>query len=731
MDDLGEEEEDSSEARLLQTIGILNKTAIAESLDHFLTFRLWSKAIIGLPLQLMKGCFGDFLRFSQWLIGEKFSHPNIDPPLWHSRVLGFFTDYIWMALALFDHLHPMLTFDTCGRVVMDADVELGREWDRFLDAGLLSVWALHSPHEIIEKGIPILIDLWKKKGVKESETGGEKEKERDDREKESEDDKEEEGEKITEERERKEKEAASHQEERSSSAPPMTRLFEDLNFDGFDFVYDPKFAEIADFIERHQPDGIKTLRMHTCSRISAPTLSRFLSPSLTVLELIDTPFPNSLFAIMCSQCVRLQRLVLDVRQSSYAPDNWLEMIMENMKDLRELETDQEIHPKATHNKETLLAPLEVLRFSDQRGVLAAGYSMPNLWSLHVFGDYIDKTAPNIGRFVALRRLAFRSTNFERREVVDHMEKMCSELARGCPFLEELDLTPLPVTPHHLETLASTGKITNLLKLSINMVKNFTTHEEGPEYETTFMRTVAQKFPSLKHLSIDCSGVFERQGEVLLGLCGGGNIEAGTPPLRLESLFVGSNYDGIREWLKVLRFFRGSLKKISPLPRDTTDEHVEELCEVLHYVEYLNLSITGLSVEGVKKLVSSMWCLKSIELPTRLSEDSNLDWLELVMAEMSLTVEKVIAQESWTTGEHGLCVPVTSWPRLLELRKGGKPVILEIRSHANSFAKVKLTAALGPEDDTIDKRDSLSVIVASGDPVHSQLLLLQKLHRCTV
>ena len=723
MDDLGEEEEDSSEARLLQTIGILNKTAIAESLDHFLTFRLWSKAIIGLPLQLMKGCFGDFLRFSQWLIGEKFSHPNIDPPLWHSRVLGFFTDYIWMALALFDHLHPMLTFDTCGRVVMDADVELGREWDRFLDAGLLSVWALHSPHEIIEKGIPILIDLWKKKGVKESETGGEKEKERDDREKESEDDKEEEGEKITEERERKEKEAASHQEERSSSAPPMTRLFEDLNFDGFDFVYDPKFAEIADFIERHQPDGIKTLRMHTCSRISAPTLSRFLSPSLTTLELNFTLYAD-VFPEIC-RCVNLRRLVID-NFGQTLPDNWLEMIMENMKDLRELETDQEIHPKATHNKETLLAPLEVLRCADPEGLLAAGYSMPNLRSLDILADSLDNSAPNIGRCVALRRLVIRA-RFTNQYVVEGVETVCSELARGCSFLEELDLTPFPVTPHHLETLASTGKITNLLKLSIQMIVNVDTREEGPEYETTFMRTVAQKFPSLKHLSIEYR-LTERQGEVLLGLCGGEHIEAGTPPLRLESLCVNNTDDGIREWLKVLRFFRGSLKKISPLPRDTTDEHVEELCEVLDSLENPNLVHTQLSVAGVKRLLPFLRNAKSIDLPFLLSQDSNLGWLPGLVSELPPSVERVGLHEPWTTNSYGNAEPI-SRPKLLEQRKGDTPVFIEIKAHLHSVSKVKLTSALGSEDDTIDKRDSLNVANAHYENEYylwKQLRLLQRI-----
>ena len=78
------------------------------------------------------------------------------------------------------------------------------------------VWALHTPHEIMEKGIPFLA------------TCGDKE----------------EGEKITEERERKEKEAASHQEESSFASPSMKGLFEELNFDGFDFVYDPNLQRL-------------------------------------------------------------------------------------------------------------------------------------------------------------------------------------------------------------------------------------------------------------------------------------------------------------------------------------------------------------------------------------------------------------------------------------------------------------------------------------------------------
>ena len=46
------------------------------------------------------------------------------------------------------------------------------------------------------------------------------------------------------------------------------------------------------------------------------------------------------------RCVNLRRLMID-NYGQNLPDDWLEMIMENMKDLREFETNQEIHPKET------------------------------------------------------------------------------------------------------------------------------------------------------------------------------------------------------------------------------------------------------------------------------------------------------------------------------------------------------------------------------------------------
>lgn len=682
------------------------KTAICESADHFLTFRLWSKALIGLPIQEVAQAFPEYHKYAQWLIKERFRQPKTSPHLWHLSMVGFFLDYMWTMVALYDHTHPLSNYISTGRIFSPEVRDLAVRWNELFEPGILAVWALHSAPAIINHGIPFLIDLWQKK-TRSQEREREKEKEENEREK------------I---RERQEEE-----DEEEEEIPSPKHLFDNLNFNGFDFVYDPKFGDVIEFIIRHQPEGVKSLRMAGCSRILDPNLSRLLGPSLTTLELTETPFVG-VFDDICSRCVHLTRLVLDGGGQDL-PKAWIERVMENLRSLKELETNQDIWPDEKHNKETLLSQLEVLRCSDPEGLLGLGYRMPNLKDLNLLVSNLPGSVCNLSNCVALRRLVLRRI-FSQREEFEAVDLLCKELAEGCPCLEVLDAEPYCFTPHHLETLASTRRITSLQLLTLQMIVNTDTQETGPEYEAAFLRTLAQHFPSLKHLTIH-NRLAERQGEVLLALCEQ-SVLAGSP-LQLESLIVPAADEGANEWVQVLRHFKGSIKRLSYLPTDTSDEHAEDLADVLQGIEELQLEQTILTVEGMKRILPSLRNLKRIHLPARHLCAKDLDCLTVLVPLMSSSVLTVVTHEELPeVPESTMHMPLAAripekWPRLLGLKKGKAAIILQINSISNDYAKVKLTGALGPDDDTIDKKDSFTVI-ASDDYLTRQLRLLQEMHR---
>ena len=142
----------------------------------------------------------------------------------------------------------------------------------------------------------------------------------------------------------------------------------------------------------------------------------------------------------------------------------------------------------------------------------------------------------------------------------------------------------------------------------------------------------------------------------------------------------------------------------------------------------NLNLVQLSVEGIKRLLPFLRNAKSIDLPFLLSQDSNLGWLPGLVSELPPSVERVGLHEPWTTNSYGNAEPI-SRPKLLEQRKGDTPVFIEIKAHLHSVSKVKLTSALGSEDDTIDKRDSLNVANAHYENEYylwKQLRLLQRI-----
>ena len=719
------DKEESTEALLARAIEILTKTAITESADHFLTFRLWSKAIIGLPVQEMKRSFPDYLRYTQWMIKERFRHPTMSSHLWHAGMVGFFLDYAWMALALFDHTHPLTVFISTGRTTTEATLDLATQWDKMLwEPAILAVWALPSPRAVIEEGIPFLVDYWQRK-VKEEEREREREREK---EREENDEREK---KREHEREKEREEENRTERDRESGPHNDGTLFQELNFKGFDLLYDHRWTEVVDFVTQEQPEGVQRLSMSGCSRISASNLSRLLGPALATLELAETPYGNSVFDTICCSCPNITRLVLDCAYQNVPPD-WIDRLMENLKSLRELETDLEIFPSDHHNKDTLLAHLEVLRCGDPVGLLGQGYRLPNVRSLDVAMQQLVATCSNLGGCGALRRLKLRNT-FSSDDEFGGIDLLCRELAQGCPSLEELDLAPYCFTPHHIETLAATGNITSLHSLSILMIVNRNDNDTGPEYEATFMRTLAHKFPSLKHLSVD-QRLDERQGEVLLSLCGGEHIPAGTPLLQLESLTLHGAETSAREWLRVLRYFKDSIKRLPALPADFADEHVGELCEVLVGVEEVSFVLTGFSLEGLKKLLPCMKSLKKVMLPCRLIKSADLEHLEELVPVLRPSVLHVVTHEPfpaepnyYNNNNSSIERTHVKWPRLLDFRKGSAPLILQVNTHSNDYARVKLTGALGPEDDTINKTDTLSVLASTDDSISTQLKYLQAIH----
>lgn len=643
---------------------ILAATARHQSSNHFLTFRYWFKSLISLPGNEIAEHAPQFVSYFTWLVSHKLYKPASPSSCWPYLLGEFFKDYLSALLILYERL-PCGT-DHAGRRVREPVLE------RMLDPGLLALSASALPaKQVLEEGLPLLVGT------------------------------------------------AQHREDGGQ------RLFDSLRFENADcLLQDSDFLSIAEFIASTGKAKVQEITVHGSEFFSISVLNGFLD-ILRAKEFLHTlrlqqcrlfPANDSHIPGICNVCPNLRRLILQPMSAALttyaASPDWLIMLLDKLPHLVEVEVPLSLAPRREHLD--WLDRLEVLRILDPGDLLYGGYRLSNLRELKInMKDFscISNAAPKLSGVPKLRHLIITYDSIQPKPPV-LLPALCAELASHCHRLQYLSArAKIPL--EGLVLLASSPLAASLEHLQLLRVCADLSGSLNLEAEMAGMGMLGRRFSALKHLQMSCdvsalTSVIPNQGP--------------PPPLECLHLTIDNvKQPFVEEWLQVISACSATLRRLH-VPQGVSDDHVDQLLRGIapnaskKNIEELDLFLgKALTLAGVRKLLRKFKGLKRARLP------DGFQWPEVAALGTAFhhSLREVhLMPVAQGRGE----IPMPPSQACMK----GCPIVVILQARGGDEISVRLTCALGKDDDMCD---SIGWIVGRGvhGAVASRLRYLQSVH----